>query len=374
MTGVSAQLQEFCRIVQGGRLGLSGNDFVAQGFPAYGAGGMNGFLPEYEFDESAVILSAIGARCGKCFFVEGKWASLANTQLIFPDPQRADVKYLWFQLNDERRWHRSGTGQPFIKPADVKAHRVYLPPLPEQRRIAEILDKADALLAKRRATLAFLDTLTQSILLTMFGDPGTNPSGWPKANLGDLLSSGPQNGLYKPASEYGSGTPILRIDGFYDGVVTGLATLKRVRISHEEQSRYGLLPGEIVINRVNSREYLGKSALIPPLHESTVFESNMMRFAIDRTRLDPGYLIQFLQTQYVRGQILQSAKDAVNQSSINQQDVKALSVLVPPLSMQQEFVHRLYSVDEVRVDQRTSLSLLGALFTSLDQRAFRGEL
>jgi type I restriction enzyme S subunit len=94
---------------------------------------MNGFLPDYEFDEPAVVLSAIGARCGKCFFAEGKWASLANTQVIFPDPARADAKFLWYQLNDERRWHRSGTGQPFIKPADVKAQRVVLPPLPEQR-------------------------------------------------------------------------------------------------------------------------------------------------------------------------------------------------------------------------------------------------
>ena len=84
----------------------------------------------------------------------------------------------------------------------------------------------------------------------------------------------------------GTGTPILRIDGFYDGVVTGLTTLKRVRVTDEEQSLYGLHPGEIVINRVNSREYLGKSAQIPFLSEPIVFESNMMRFDIDHTRLD----------------------------------------------------------------------------------------
>lgn len=249
-----------------------------------------------------------------------------------------------------------------------------LPPLSEQQRIAQILDKADALRAKRRNALAQLDTLTQSIFLQMFGDPATNPKGWPKRALGDLISAGPQNGLYKPGSEYGSGTPILRIDAFYDGVVTSLATLKRVRVSDDERALYGLHPGEIVVNRVNSREYLGKSALIPSLREPTVFESNMMRFDVDRARLDPGYLIQFLQTQYVRAHILRSAKDAVNQSSINQQDIKALSVLVPPLAMQRRFVQLAALTDQSRGAHIASLNALESLFSSLQQRAFRGEL
>ena len=96
-------LEQFCEIVQGGRHKLSGNDFVKSGYPAYGAGGMNGYLATFEFDESAVILSSIGARCGKCFYVEGRWSSLANTQVIFPDKNECDAKFLWYQLNDEKR-------------------------------------------------------------------------------------------------------------------------------------------------------------------------------------------------------------------------------------------------------------------------------
>src|SRR6266496_4243968 len=136
------QLQEIANIVQGGRHGLSGNQFVATGFPAYGAGGLNGYLPSFEFDRDAVVLSSIGARCGKCFFARGKWSSLANTQVILPDAKVADTKFLWFQLNDEHRWPRSGTGQPFIRPSDIKEHVVLFPPLIEQKRIAALLDKA----------------------------------------------------------------------------------------------------------------------------------------------------------------------------------------------------------------------------------------
>jgi type I restriction enzyme, S subunit len=135
-------LHEFCEFIQGGRSKLSGKHFVAAGFPAFGAGGQNGFLPDYEFERAGIVLSSIGARCGKCFIAEGKWSSLANTQIIFPDPSKCDLRFLWYQLNDEERWPRSGAAQPFIRPSDVKSHRVWLPSLSEQRRIVAILDEA----------------------------------------------------------------------------------------------------------------------------------------------------------------------------------------------------------------------------------------
>jgi restriction endonuclease S subunit len=143
-------------------------------------------LPEYEFEEPAVVLSSIGARCGKCFYAEGKWASLANTLLIFPDRALTDCRFLWYQLNDERRWARSGTGQPFIKPSDVKKHRVVLPPLSEQRRIVEILDQADALRAKRAEADVKVRRILPTIFIEMFGDPILNSKQWPLEALGNL--------------------------------------------------------------------------------------------------------------------------------------------------------------------------------------------
>ena len=174
------------RIVAGGKSGQSGNDFVKVGFPAYGAGGLNGYLDSFEYENAAVVLSSIGARCGKCFFPTGKWSSLANTQLIFPDLKIVDRRFLWYQLNDERRWHRSGTAQPYIKPSDIRSNRVFLPPIPEQRRIAAILDQADELRAKRRSALALLDELADSIFIDMFGDITINSRGFKLTSFGEL--------------------------------------------------------------------------------------------------------------------------------------------------------------------------------------------
>jgi type I restriction enzyme S subunit len=269
----------------------------------------------------------------------------------------------------------TGASYPAVSDKTILESTIAAPPIAEQRRIAAILDQADALRAKRREALAQLGSLTQSIFIEMFGDPVTNPKGWPIASLHELMdASGPQNGLYKPSSDYGTGTPILRIDAFYDGKVTKLDILKRVRLSDTELNLYGLREDDIVINRVNSIEYLGKSALIPPLSETTVFESNMMRFTLRRGVVNPIYVVQFLQTKFIKNQILSCSKNAVNQSSINQQDVKGFQVHVPPLHLQQAFATRIQSVEALKVTQNAGLQELDRLFASLQHRAFPGEL
>lgn len=105
--------------------------------------------------------------------------------------------------------------------------------------------------------------------------------GWDVKPLGDYIVDGPQNGLYRPKSDYGTGTRILRIDGFYDGETVEQGEWQRLRMSDEDAARYALHQDDIVINRVNSRPYLGKSTIIPELQEPAVFESNMMRMGVD---------------------------------------------------------------------------------------------
>lgn len=268
----------------------------------------------------------------------------------------------------------AGANLPRLSPRVLAEFQIPLPPIQEQRRIAEVLDQAEALRAKRRAALAQLDSLTQSIFIDMFGDPTINPKQWPRKDLGSLVIEGFQNGLYKPASKYGTGTPILRIDAFYDGAVTRLRSLKRLKVSSAELETYGLCEGDVVINRVNSMEYLGKSAIIPALPEPVVFESNMMRFRVNRQIVLPSYVVAFLQSRFIKGQIGAAAKQAVNQASINQKDVSGLRINVPPLPLQQTFAHRITAIEALKTTHRAALAELDALFASLQHRAFRGEL
>ncbi len=296
---------------------------------------------------------------------------------IVPNTKLIHTRYLFrfLQANQSYFVYRQrgatikGVTRRVIEELDVP-----LPPLPEQRRIAAILDAADGLRAKRRAALGKLDALVQAVFLEMFGDPVRNERGWDTYRLGELINDGPQNGLYRHASHYGSGTPIIRINSFYGGKVTNLEKLNRVQLDLKTQNHFRVSEGDILINRVNSREYLGKSAIVPRLKEPTVFESNMMRFSVDRNRILPEFLVVMLQQDHLKRQIMNRCKDAVNQSSINQEDVMSFEVRVPPLSLQHNYIETQKRITSMRNSQSKNLSYLESLFSSLQNRAFRGEL
>ena len=273
--------------------------------------------------------------------------SVRTIDLETLDPKQIDLRYLYYALkNANLDRHTITTSIPGINRDQLYSTKIPLPPLAEQRRSAALLDKADAVRAKRRQALAQLDTLLQAVFLNMFGDPVTNPKRWLRVTFGQRIVKGPQNGLYKPSSQYGEGMPILRIDSFYDGVVSNIERLKRVQLEASEKSLYCLRENDIVINRVNSLSHSGKSAIIPPLTETTVFESNMMRMAFDTNHVHPLFVIQYLQSSHIKSQIMNCAKNAVNQSSINQGDVISFQMFEPPLHLQNTFANQVKKVGD----------------------------
>jgi type I restriction enzyme, S subunit len=210
--------------------------------------------------------------------------------------------------------------------------------------------------------------------MDMLGDVDTNTHGYPIIELGDLIVSGPTNGLYKPASAYGDGTRILRINNFYDGVISDQFTLRRLRVSDTEASRFALREGDIIVNRVNSREYLGKSAIVPKLAEPVVFESNMMRLSLDERLMLPDVCIALLQMPAVKRQIASKTKDAVNQSSINQSDVCSLRIPLPPSDVQTQHCAVIKKAQRLAELALRSGRDFEVLFASLQSRAFNGQL
>jgi type I restriction enzyme S subunit len=255
----------------------------------------------------------------------------------------------------------------FLETADIP-----LPEISEQQRIVGRLEQADRLRRTRRYALELTVAFLPAAFREFFGDARGNAKKWDSVTLGEVLIRGPQNGLYKPASAYGAGTPIIRIDAFYDGAITALDSLKRVRLLPDDIERFGLSENDIVVNRVNSRPYLGKSALIPRLNEPIVFESNMMRLTLNTKSATPVYVTHYLQTSFVKSQIQVLAKDAVNQSSINQEDLKGLIVRLPPLPLQHRFATLVERVERLRGVQREALRQAEHLFASLLDRAFSG--
>jgi type I restriction enzyme S subunit len=267
------------------------------------------------------------------------------------------------------QWVRATTADNF--PLDeLKSLRVPLLSLLEQKRVALRLDQADRLRRMRGYALQMCNELLPATFLGIFGDLAANNMGWETCSLGELIITGPQNGLYKPASQYGSGTPILRIDAFHNGRLSDVRLLKRVRLTKFEAVDYRLNQNDLVINRVNSRSHLGKSVLIPRLPIPTVFESNMMRFSIDSERISPTFLVHQLQSPYLNRQIQMAAKDAVNQASINQDDVGSFEIRVPHIEVQRRFASYVHKYDRLRATKLEAIRQADHLFETLLHEAF----
>jgi type I restriction enzyme S subunit len=171
---------------------------------------------------------------------------------------------------------------------------------------------------------------------------------------------------------------ILRINNFYDGEINEWNTLKRLTIEDNEYKIYALQNDDIIVNRVNSIPFLGKSAIVRNLPEPCVFESNMMRIKFNNEIVSPFYIIRYLNSMPGLEELRKNAKHAVNQASINQKDVKAVLVPLPTLKEQNEIVRRIEQLfafaDKIETRYTKAKAILDKLPQSILSKAFRGEL
>ena len=289
-----------------------------------------------------------------------------------PDRERVHAKFLYHWLRRNRPYLESlGNGATFkeVSKAVVARIEIPLPPLPEQRRIAEILDKADALRAKRRAALAQLDTLTQSIFLDMFGDPATNAKGWPKASLEELFEIA-RGGSPRPIDDYiiddPHGINWIMIGDTVEGGKYITSTKKRIRPEGARRSR-AVKPGDFLLTNSMSfgRPYI--------MRTSGCIHDGWLVLSPRREDVEPNYFYALLGTQAVYAEFARRAPGATVKN-LNIDLVRGVTVPVPPLPAQEKFAAIVASIEGRASTYSRSLAECDALFTSLQHRAFRGEL
>lgn len=204
------------------------------------------------------------------------------------------------------------------------------------------------------------------------------PNMWGWVRFGELIAESIQNGLYKPASQYGNGILIIRIDNFHDGVLNHWRSFKRLSLSLNELNTYKLDKNEILINRVNSMTHIGKCALVEKIPEDCVFESNIMRLKTASCSINPKFITLFLSSTIGLKELRKNAKQAVNQASINQNDVQFSSTPICSIEEQiqivQEIESRLSTCDRLEETITTNLKKAEALRQSILKQAFEGKL
>lgn len=186
MKFIEVSLTEICRPRQWPTVPKS--QLEESGYPVYGANGQIGFYSNYNHEHKTVLITCRGATCGTINVCEPMSYVTGNAMALDDlDENRVDLRFLT-RILEGADFSKviTGVAQPQITGQSLARLKIPLPPLPQQKRIAGILDAADALRAKRREALAQLESLSQSTFLEMFGDPVTNPKGWEIITLAEM--------------------------------------------------------------------------------------------------------------------------------------------------------------------------------------------
>ena len=267
----------------------------------------------------------------------------------------------------------SGANLPRLAPKQLASLQVPLPPLDEQKRIAKILDKADALRAKRQAALAQLDTLTQAIFLDMFGDPATNPKGWPAVLLRDStarIQIGPFGSLLHREDYVEGGSPLVNPKHIQQGTIRPdrLETVGARKFA--ELETYHLQAGDVVMGR---RGEMGRCAIINEDSGPLLCGTGSLFVRPDNEQATSLFLLFLLSSAALKAR-LERMSLGQTLPNLNSQIVQGLQVPLPPLTIQLEFGALAECARQTVNAQRKAASQLSSLFVSLQQRAFRGEL
>lgn len=272
------------------------------------------------------------------------------------------------------QWVRATTADNF--PVEkLKNLRISLPPLSEQRRIASILDKADALRTKRLAALALLDALAQSIFFDIFGDPVTNTKGWPDSMLlGDAadVASGVTIGR-SLAGKSTRAVPYLAVVNVQDRHLD-LTTTKTTEASEEEIQRYRLERDDLLLTEGGDADKLGRGTLWNGELPECIHQNHVFRVRLRSNDLTPLFLNWLVGSQRGKRYFLRSAKQTTGIASINMTQLRAFPLLVPPLSVQRRFANAVGACDGIRNRQLASLAEIESLLLSIQRRAFFSEL
>lgn len=403
--------------VEWGNTRTTKKSYVAKGFPAFSAAGQDGFLSHYEWEGPAVILSAIGARCGKCFFADGKWTAIKNTIVIQGDPTLVDHKLLYFSLNDEKRWAISGTGQPFITMGSAQETMFLLPPLNEQRRIVakleELLGKVNSCQERLAKIPVILKRFRQAVLAA--GCSGRLTADWREKNIECAPAITTIQRLRTPDPEphldifenhsdcqipqtwswvrlgklgriVGGGTPSKNEPLFWNGTIPWVSPkdMKRDRIDDSEDhiTKRGLQYSRLSIVQAGSILFVVRGMILnhtlpTAITNRSVTLNQDMKALIPEDRRMGEYL--FLASKHVARSILFEVKEATHGTRrIETPVLRNWAIPVPPLAEQQEIARRVEALfalsDQIETRYARAQAQVDKMTPSLLAKAFRGEL
>ena len=263
-------------------------------------------------------------------------------------------KYLyWFLKGKKALLNALGRGATFkeISKSIVSEIEINVPDLVCQNEVVKTLEKVNSIISLRKQELHALDNLIKARFVEMFGDPIKNPKGWKVATIGDVVTE-VRYGTSKPAVEGGK-YPYLRMNNITLDGHLDLNDLKYIDIPDDEIEKCVVRKGDVLFNRTNSVELVGKTAFFD-LPQDMVIAGYIIRLRLSEKML-PEVLVQYMNLEALKKILRSMAKGAVNQANINAQELQSIKLYIPDMDLQKQFIEMKGQVDKSKSISETHI-------------------
>ena len=324
------------------------------------------------FPPKTVLIAMYGATIGACSILKIAASTNQACGAILPN-EKVNEEYLYYYLSSIKQSFINkgvGGGQPNISATILKETKFPLIPISDQLHIANSLSQAENLIAQRKESIRLLDEFLKSSFLEMFGTPSVNKKRFQKGTIRDVAKE-VKYGTSSPAEDDGQ-YPYLRMNNITTEGYWDFSKMKYININEKDKEKYVVRRGDLLFNRTNSKELVGKTGVFN--EEAEMIIAGYLIRVRTNEKANPWYLWGYLNSVHGKQTLFGMCKSIVGMANINAQELQSIKVLIPPIELQNQFAQIVESTEVIKAQYQSSLQELERLYGSLSQRAFKGEL
>ena len=339
---------ELAELCDKGSSNLAQKDLVFDSgiYPVYGAPGEITKVDFFHQSKPYLGLIKDGAGVGRVMQLPANSSVIGTIQYIFPK-ENVDLKYLYYLIK-YLDLGKSNTGAtiPHIYFKDYKKRKVKVREYGEQKHIGQILELIDSHLSAYKNVLEQYDLLIKSRFVDLFGDIELNEKKWKKIKFGELIKSA-NNGLARRGNDK-AGNIVLRLIELQENLIN-YSDLNRILLTDDEKKRYRLLEGDLLFARVNGNpKNVGRCATFHEYVEQVYHNDHIIRTSCDKSRLDSVFAAYLFNSEYGKNRISRKIKTSAGQYTINQEGLKSIEIILPPIVIQYSFAEFIKQINKLK--------------------------
>lgn len=368
------KLKELIRVEYGSALRSTDRDGAGKHI-VYGSNGPVGRHESAIVEHPTIIIGRKGSVGSLTYAPEGGWPIDTTYYTEIINHKQLDLRYLFYGLIQARLdQHTIVTSIPGLNRDAIYRTEIPLPSLAEQKRIAAILDKADAIRRRRQESLATVDCLSHALFLEMFGPGSRSKQQETVVPIKECAIVQGGIALSQERQTLSLQVPYLRVANVFRDRLE-LGEIKTIGVTDDEFQRTRLRAGDVlVVEGHGNREEVGRSAVWTGEVDPCIHQNHLIRLRADSQKILPEYLNAYINSDEGRSQLFRHGKTTSGLNTISLSNVRDTNVFLPPLSHQMRFVRAINYIRQTRGECLDMVKHCNALLESLVRRAFRGEL